>query len=363
MRVLFLADHRPDRSPGQRFRWEQYLPYLRENGVECDVSFLLSPRDDKVFYGAGDVAGKARIALRALDQRRVESSRDYLERYDVVFVHRDALFFGPPIIERRIKKSRAKLVFDFDDAIWIHAVSKGNRLFGWLKFTGKTRSIVRMADAVIAGNEYLADFSREEGARRVEIIPTTIDTDEYTPAVAERDPSRPVCIGWTGSFSTIKHFEESLGALRRVKARFGDRVRFKVIGDGSYRNPELGIIGLPWRKETELDDLRDMDIGLMSLPDDEWSQGKCALKGLQYMALEIATVMSPVGVNADVVEHGVDGFLARTEDEWVDVLSRLVEDAELRKRVGEAGRRTIIERYSVLSQRDKYLSLMRSLGA
>ena len=362
MRVLFLADHRPDRAPGQRFRWEQYLPYLRANGVECDVSFVLSEADDRVFYGRNDLWGKAKGALRAFDQRRVESSRAFLERYDVVFIHRRALFYGPPVMERRIARARPKLVFDFDDAIWVPGASEANRLFGWLKYTHKTAEIVRLADLVIAGNPYLEDFARREGARRIEVIPTTIDTEEYRPIPRHRDPSEPLCIGWTGSFSTIVYFEHALPALRRIKARYRDRVRFKVVGDGDYRVPELDIVGLPWRKETELEDLREMDIGIMPLPPTEWCEGKCALKGLQYMALGIPTVMSPVGVNTDVLEDGVDGYLAGSEEDWVQRLSELIDDAELRRRLGEAGRETVEKHYSVHSQRERYLNVLRSLA-
>ncbi len=361
MRVLFLAMHRPERSPGQRFRWEQYLPYLRANGVECDVSFLLSQEDDRVFYSGGHAVQKAAIALRALDQRRLETSKHYLERYDVVFVHREALFFGPPFGERRIAKSPARMVFDFDDAIWIHGISEANKWAGRLKFAEKTREIVRLADLVFAGNQYLADFSRAEGARRVEVIPTTIDTDEYVPADRRREDG-PICIGWSGSTSTIVHFESAVPALEKLRARLGDRIRIKVVGNDSYRSEALGVVGLPWRRDTELDDLREMDIGIMPIPDDEWSRGKCGLKGLQYMALGIPTVVSPVGMNAEMVTDGVDGFHATTDDEWVDKLTRLVEDGALRRRLGDAGRQTVLERYSVRSQRDRYLGLLRSLA-
>lgn len=362
MRVLFMGMHRPGRSPSQRFRFEQYLPYLRDHGVECDVSFLLGPSDDRIFYGPGNALQKARIAATSLDQRRVETTRTHLDRYDAVYIQREALFFGPPIIERRIARSDTALVFDFDDAIWIHVISASNRWASSLKFAHKTREIVGLADLVLAGNPYLADFARDHRARRVEVIPTTIDTAYHVPNPHPRPADAPVCIGWTGSFSTLVHLEGAVRPLRRIQERYGDRVTLRVIGDGSYRNEALGLTGLPWRLDTEIQDLWPIDIGIMPLPDDEWARGKCAFKGLQYMALAIPTVMSPVGVNTDIVVHGENGFLASTEDEWVDRLSQLIEDAELRRRMGAAGRQTIIDGYSVLSQRDRYLSLFRSLA-
>lgn len=363
MRVLFMAKHRPGRAPSQRFRFEQVLPYLRQSGIECDVSYLLSQDEDRTFYGRGDVLGKARVALRSLDQRRVETSLAYLARYDVVYLQREALFFGPPLLERRIERARPKLVFDFDDAVWVHGISAANRAFAWLKFSRKTADIIRFADVVVAGNPFLAAYAREQGATDIRIIPTTIDTDQYVPGEHDSRPDRPVCIGWSGSFSTVVHFETALGALRRIKKRFGDHVCFKLIGDASYARPELDLQGQPWRRETEIDDLREIDIGLMPLPDIEWAKGKCALKGLQYMALEIPTIMSPVGVNTEVIDDGIDGFLASTEDEWVDRISRLVEDSELRRRMGAAGRKTVLERYSLVSQRVRYRQLLEGLAS
>jgi glycosyltransferase involved in cell wall biosynthesis len=118
----------------------------------------------------------------------------------------------------------------------------------------------------------------------------------------------------------------------------------------------LGVVGLPWRKETELDDLRAMDIGIMPLPDDAWARGKCGLKGLQYMALGIPAIMSPVGVNSEIIQDGVNGHLATTTAEWVDCLSRLIDDAEARRAMGRAARRTVEEHYSVHAWRDRYLA-------
>lgn len=364
MHVLFMASHRPRRCPGQRFRYEQYLAYLRQSGITCDTSFILSAEEDRLFYDRGRKVEKARMVLRAMDQRRVESAAAYLARYDVVFVHREALFLGPPWVERRIAKSRAKLVFDFDDAIWMPAVSASNRWASWIKFAHKVPEICALADVVTVGNAYLGQYAKRAGARRVEVLPTTIDTDYHVPkpnGAAGED--RPVCIGWTGSFSTVRYFELALGALRRVRERFGARVRFKLLGDASYRDDALGIRGQGWRLESEIEDLQDIDIGIMPLGDDEWTRGKCACKALQYMALEIPPVVSPVGANVEAVTDGVDGLYADSEDAWVQQLCRLVEDASLRRRLGAAGRQTVEARYSVRSQRDRYRDILRSLSS
>jgi glycosyltransferase involved in cell wall biosynthesis len=152
-----------------------------------------------------------------------------------------------------------------------------------------------------------------------------------------------------------------LPVLRRVKDRLGDGVVFKVIGDGSFREPELGIVGAPWRLASEVEDLRSIDVGIMPLPDDEWSRGKCGLKGLQYMALGIPTVMSPVGVNSEILRDGESGYLPRSEDDWVERLCALAGDATLRRRVGDAGRDVVVDRYSLAAWKTRYLDLLKSV--
>jgi glycosyltransferase involved in cell wall biosynthesis len=162
--------------------------------------------------------------------------------------------------------------------------------------------------------------------------------------------------------TTIQHFDLMIPVLRRLREEYGVAVRFKVIGDGRYRDQELGIQGQDWSAETEVSDLSDIDIGVMPLPDDEWARGKCGLKGLQYMALGIPTIMSPVGVNTEIIDDGVNGFLAGDEDEWLTKLTSLIESAELREKLGREGRETVEQRYSVRSQRERYLSLLTGLA-
>lgn len=149
-------------------------------------------------------------------------------------------------------------------------------------------------------------------------------------APVPKHKSDKITIGWSGSITTIKHFEFALPVLRKLKEKYGDRLRFKVIGDASYTNEELGIKGIGWKREDEVKELSEFDIGVMPLPDDEWANGKCGLKGLQYMALEIPTIMSPVGVNTEIIKDGKNGFLASEINEWLEKTSRLIENSDLR---------------------------------
>jgi len=354
-KALFLSLHRPDRSPSQRFRFEQYLQYLSENGYECMHSYLIREKDDKRFYGSGNYFWKLFILIRSVVKRIVETWG--ASKYDIIYVQRECFMLGTSYFEKQFAK-KSKLVFDFDDSIWLQVVSEGNKSLGFLKDASKTAKLIEASHMVFAGNEYLANYAKKFN-HNVKIVPTTIDTDEYQRIDLPQED--PVCIGWSGSVSTIEHFEFAIPVLKKIKEKYGDRVSIKVVGDGNYRNNELGITGLPWTKENELKDLSSMDIGLMPLPDDEWTNGKCGLKGLQYMALEIATIMSAVGVNTQIIQDGENGFLAATEEEWMDKISRLIEDEKLRKRLGKEGQKTVLEKYSVKAQEANYLKYFNHL--
>ncbi|MFN5224279.1 MAG: glycosyltransferase family 4 protein [Bacteroidota bacterium] len=356
-RILFVAQHRPDRSPSQRFRFEQYLSFLESKGYQYDFSYLIDASDDKVFYAPGNLIRKALIFFKSA-VRRWKNVR-HASDYDLIFIQREAFMTGSTWFEERFSKSNAKVVFDFDDAIWNHDVSEGNKSFGWLKDASKTGRIIACCDLVIAGNQYLADYASRFNSNVI-IIPTTIDTDEYLPA-SKTNQSDKVVIGWSGSITTIKHFELAIPFLKILKQKYGSSIDLRVIGDGTYTNADLDIQGKPWKKQTELSDLSEFDIGIMPIPDDDWSKGKCGLKGLQYMAMSIPAVMSPVGVNTEIIYDGENGFLASSVEEWVEKLSILVEDAQLRKRLGANARTTVLEKYSVESQKENYIKAFESV--
>ena len=356
-KVLFICLHRPDRSPGQRFRFEQYLSYLNQNGYDCKLSFLLNEKEDKAFYSKGKFIQKVFIYFKTLMKR----TGDWLDmnKYDIIFIFRDALMTGSTFFEKRFARSKAKIIFDFDDAIWIQGVSEANKKLSFLKNAEKTATIIKLSDMVFAGNQYLADYASRFN-KNIVIVPTTIDTAIYEP-LENGTGQQPVCIGWSGSFSTIQHFALAIPALKRIKEKFDNRVTFKIIGDAAYYCQELETRGIAWKAATELKDLSEIDIGVMPLPDDEWAKGKCGLKGLQYMALGIPTLMSPVGVNSEIIQNGVNGYLPSTEDEWVDTLSGLVESKECRIKIGNAGRQTVVDRYSVEAWKGKYLEYFNQL--
>ncbi|MES2132193.1 MAG: glycosyltransferase [Bacteroidota bacterium] len=354
--ILFIADHRLNRSPSQRYRFEQYLNYLKTQGFDWVLSEIISEKDDAVFYGPGNYFKKVVIILRSFLIRWKDLRR--AKQFDVIFIQREALLIGSSFFEKKLHEHH-NVIFDFDDSIWLLDTSPENKKFEFLKNPDKTKINIQHAQTIIAGNSFLANYARQFNPHVV-IIPTTIDTDFHCPKPELRN-SVKVVIGWSGSISTIKHFEMAIPALKQLQQKYPDQLEIHVIGQGSYAYPELDIISKNWTTNTEVDDLNCFDIGIMPLPDDEWVKGKCGLKGLSYMACGVATVMSNVGVNPEIITQGKNGFLASDTAEWVEHLSVLIENPELRLQLGQAGRQTVVEKYSVEANKHRYLEVLNSL--
>lgn len=354
MRLLAIVPNLYDTSPGQRFRIEQWEPLLRARGVEITYAPFLDAELSSVLYQRGQMGKKLGHVLRRFSGRL--SDVRSASNFDAVYIFREAALFGPPIFERLIKR-RVPFVFDFDDAIFVSYRSPSNGYLSYLKFAAKASTICRLASHVMVGNPYLAEYSRQFNPN-VTVIPTTIDLDKYH--VIERDASPdPVVIGWTGSFSTVQHLDTLRGALQKLAQR--EKFKLRVIGTPTYKLDGVDVEAMDWRAQTEIEDLTPCDIGIMPLPDDAWSKGKCGLKALQFMALGTPVICSPVGVNTEIIQDGVNGFIADGEDEWVEKLAALIRSTELRKKVGLAGRATVEAKYSATVQAPRVLEIFQSV--
>jgi len=355
--ILYIVPHRLNRSPGQRFRCEQYLKPLEEVGFKITYSFIISEKNDQIFYSKGKYLKKTWILFTSFFHR----TKDVFsaKKFDIVFIYREAFMLGTTFFEKQLKRRSPRIIFDFDDAIWLNDTSQGNEDLSWLKKPSKTAKIIEMSDLVFAGNKYLSDYARPFNPI-IEIVPTTIDTN-YHKFEKNKNISSRICIGWTGTSTTLKHFETIIPFLEKIKNKYNNLIYFKIIVNFPYKLPSLEIEAIEWSLENEIKDLSEIDIGIMPLPDDEWAKGKCGFKGLQYMSLEIPTIMSPVGVNNEIIIEGKNGFLASTEEEWVNKLSSLIEDTELRKRIGLEGRKTVEEKYSVNAHKDRYVQQFLNL--
>jgi len=363
VRVLALSPI-PEEGAGCRFRIAQFIPYLESVGVEVTLSSLFTTDFFRLVYKPGRYARKA-VTFAALSAKRLGSLRG-LRRFDVVFIYREMFPIGPAIVERLIAaRGRPPIVFDFDDAIFLPSVSDANRLIGVLKRPQKVAAIIRSSDHVIAGNEYLAAYARRfSGA--VTTIPTSVDTDRFVPAAPRPVRNAPggsdPIVGWIGSPTTSGYIRNLAPVLRRVRERQPFTLRVSGAGE-PFAIDGVRIEFEPWSLGREVELFNTCDVGVYPLADDEWSKGKCGFKALEFMACGVPVVAAAVGVNREIVEDGQNGFLAATEDEWVDKLARLLADAALRRRFAEAGRRTVEDRYSLRVNAPRLAETIRAVAA
>jgi glycosyltransferase involved in cell wall biosynthesis len=353
-KILAIVQHRRDRSPGQRFRFEHFISAIENAGYEIIFSNIINEKDDKIFYSRGRYLSKLRIVIQSFFHRLRDVKT--AKNCDLIFIYREAWMLGTTYFERRLAKTGVPVVFDFDDSIWLNDTSEGNQNLAWMKKPEKTADICKLASLVMVGNDYLADYARQFN-QNVFVLPTTIETDYHKPCKAEKY-SQKICIGWTGTTTTLKHYDTAIPVLLKLKDTYGDKIYFKVIVNSTEWTRNLEVKLTQWSKQNEIADLCEFDIGIMPLPDDQWSRGKCGFKGLQCMGLEIPVVMSPVGVNTKIIESGQNGFLANDENQWFDILCKLIEDSTLREQIGKNGRKTVEQEYSVKAWEERFLGAM-----
>jgi glycosyltransferase involved in cell wall biosynthesis len=351
----------PEEGAGCRFRISQYLPLLESEGVDVTLSTLFTRDFFRLVYRPGRYVEKAAIFLLLSIRHIVSLWR--ASQYDVIFLYRELLPIGPAIIERLLAiRGRPPIVFDFDDAIFLPSVSEANRLIAALKVPHKVATIVRGSDRVVAGNDYLAGYARQFNSDVV-VIPTSVDTERFVPRTdVDRTPARQPVIGWIGSPTTSTY----LRLLQRVLPRVYALHPFVLRISGADRRIDFDgvpVEAIEWSLEREVELFNTCDIGIYPLPDDDWARGKCGFKAIQFMACGVPVVAAAVGVNRDLIEDGVNGFLASTDDEWVEKLVALLRDASLRRRIAEAGRLTIENEYSVRVNGLRLAATLRDVAA
>jgi glycosyltransferase involved in cell wall biosynthesis len=354
--VCALMPYPPNTAPSQRFRLEQWRPRLTEKAISVD---LLPFADDAlmgVLHRPGRLLRKVAGLLRALCRRVAQLGTARSRDHDVVYIHRALFLLGPPVLERAISLLRKPVIFDFDDAIFLPHTSRANRRFGWLKFPGKTAEICRLSTQVVVGNAWLAEFARQRNPRVV-VIPSSVDTRRYRPA-RSKQRSTPFIVGWTGSSTSQTYLEQFAPVLARLRERCEFELR--VVSDRPPNITALPFVWRPWSVESELDEIARFDVGIMPMPDAPWARGKCSLKALQTMAMGLPTVCSAVGSNREVIQHGDNGLLAASEEDWLDHLQNLAEDPVLRMRLGAAARRSVEQGYSLETCADRFAQVVRA---
>ena len=359
IRVLFVAPH-PVEGPSSRFRIYQFLPYLRANGVHAEVRPFVSSRHVQALYQSGGIARKVALTGFATLNRAMDVLR--ATRYDVVYVLREAFPFGPPLFERALAAAGGRLVFDFDDAIWLPSQVYDNpldRARDW----GKPAKLVARARHVVVGSRYLADFAEKYAVHpdAISIIPTVVDSTVYKPSNKTREDGS-LTIGWVGTPRGSRAFLETLVPVMRDFAVRYPHVRWRFVGAEPFDVGSLPVEFKTWRLADEVADIQSFDIGLMPLTDDPYTRGKCGFKLIQYMNCGMPVVCSPVGANRDIVQHGLCGYFADDVAQWSDALARLIEDSSLRNAMGAHGRTLAEERYSLAAQAPRLLEVIRAVA-
>lgn len=351
-KILFILPYPIGFAPSQRFRVEAFFPLLQQNGFEFDHATFFNSNDWKVLYQNGSIGQKAWAVIRGFASRFLLLF-NRVWQYDYIFIHREASPLGPPFVEWFLAKiAKKKFIYDFDDAIWIPNTSRENRIAGWVKAFWKVKYICRWSYKVVGGNHYLCEYARRYN-KNVVLIPTCVDTIARHNRLKEPQNGKLV-IGWTGSHSTLPYLDDIVPVIKKLQEEFD--FNFLVIAN---KAPELNLKDwtfVPWQEKTEIEDLLRLDIGVMPLKHDDWSEGKCGFKLIQYLALGIPAVASPVGVNQQIIDEQ-NGFLCISAEDWYDALRSLLQDASLRKDLGFHGRKKVIEQYSIQSQEQAFLSL------
>lgn len=355
MRVLVLTPYPYGTVAGPRSSFELWERVLHDAGVEFDYAVFETDRLHEILYLDGRAGEKSLEMVRSYVRQFARVGR--ASQYDAVLVNREAALIGPALIERWAARRGTPLIYLLDDPLYIPYRSPSNGVLSHLKCFGKVAALCRISRTVIANSPSTCAFARRHNANVWE-IPSVVDADRYTgwePRPAGRDG---VCIGWTGSASTAGNLQVIRAPLRALSRRQDVRLRF--IGADRYDLPEIAHEAVRWRAETEVEDLRRLDIGLLPLPLTPWTPHKFYLKLIQYMALGIPAVATPLGSNPLVIDDGRSGFLARDEREWTTVLERLAEDSDLRERVGRCGAQEAHRRYTLQANAERIVAAFRS---
>ncbi len=353
-KILFILPYPLGRAPSQRFRVEMMLLLLDETKMTYTLRPFMSLQTWDVLYKGGSLTSKI-IGIVSGYFKRIYTLIFEAPFHSQIFIHREAAPLGPPVFEwYLVKVLRKKIIYDFDDAIWIPNTSTENRLASFFKCSSKVSLICKWSSVISAGNDYLCNYASAHSEARVIKMPTVVDTNNRY-IVSGPPTDRPVTIGWTGSHSTLKYLDIIIPTLKQL--RQDTHFNFLVIAD---KKPFLDLEDwtfIQWKAETEITDLQKIDIGIMPLEADSWAEGKCGFKLIQYLSLGIPAVASPIGVNKQIIEQNINGFLCEEPSHWLRALKVLVSNKELRAAFGEAGRLKINEKFSIEGNKAKFLSL------
>lgn len=359
MNVLALASY-PVEAAATRFRLQQFIEPLARRGVTLTIVPFIDSKHFAQLYSqksiAATVFGLIRSALRRLTDLRLA------RKADVVLIQREAMIVGPPLIEwMTTRVLKRPMVLDLDDATYVSYTSPTYGGVGKaLKWFSKTDDLIRWADIVTCGNSSIAEYVSSKGAR-ARFIPTVVDTEIFRPAPRATSDSA-IVLGWVGTHSTFPYLQTIFPVLANLAQRH--KIRLKVVGAGTanIELPGVEVESLAWRLDREVEDFQSLDIGLYPIDEkryEGWASGKSGFKAVQYMAVGIPYVATPVGGSNEIGEAGVTHLFAKTHDEWYRALEDLIINPERRRAMGVAGREHVTKHYGLDDQAGKLAEALR----
>jgi glycosyltransferase involved in cell wall biosynthesis len=350
--ILFIVQYPENVSPAQRFRFELYKNLLQSNGFNVTTQSFI----DKFGY---QVIFKKRFFIRKLIAVLKGFFRSILlmftvKRYAYILLQYGVAPLGYPIFEWiLVKILKKKIIYDFDDAIWIYQFSERNMVPQMLRKENKVSLICKWSYKISCGNDFLCNYAKKYN-QQVVYNPTCVDTEKTHNILANHHVQR-ITLGWTGSFSTLKYLYILEPVFYNLQKKYDFDI--KIICNQQPNLKLKNVQYVEWTAENEVAELATCQIGLMPLTSTEWDEGKCGFKLIQYLSLGIPAIASPVGVNKIIVEEGINGYFANTALEWYKMIEKLMADTDLRIRMGKAGREKIEAKYSLRSNGNNFLSL------
>ena len=350
MKVLLFSRY-GTKGASSRVRYLQYIPYLESQGVSIEISPLFSNHYLECLYAGKKAWGEV---LQGYLKRLVKLLG--VGKYDLLIIEKELFPFLPALAERVLSWLGIPYLVDYDDALF-HRYDLNRNLVIRKLLSNKIDSVMRHASVVVVGNDYLADRARRAGAKNVVTIPTVVDDTRYR--VADSKPSGDLVVGWIGTPKTSKYLEPLIPLFEGL--RQDQRIRIVAVGARAEDFPAGSLEVWEWSEESEIERIQQFDVGIMPLPDSPWERGKCGYKLIQYMACGKPVIASPVGVNASLVEHGINGYLADTDEAWLVCLTAMFKlSSSERESMGRMGRLKVEGDYSLRSQAPRLLELIHT---
>ena len=351
MKVLFFA-YAPKTNASSRYRVYKYIPYFDRDGIYVKVCPPVNEQIYNLFYKF--LMQKNGIFIKlfyyfflVLPNRIFQLFQ--VRKFDVIVIQRELFPYGNAWLERIIALFNKKIIYDFDDAIFTKPThyqtnkSIKDKIKNFLNGEDPVKTRILLSKLVIVGNEYLYNYAKNYH-QNVVIIPTSIDLNEYKVEYKETE-KQEIIIGWIGNPGNLYYLNLVDRVLAELRKKYN--FKFKVVSSQEFNSRHIKVENKKWREVDEVADISSFDIGIMPLEDNEYTRGKGGFKLIQYMGLGIPSIASPVGINSEIIQDGVNGFLAKDETEWYVKLEKLIINPELRKCIGLKGRRSIEDRFSI----------------